>query len=295
MLLINASDIYYYYYICGRCNVFIKRSIPLNFLAIVFSRSLLLLTGLILLTQVFSGCNVSVDSTPPADSVDTSVPSDTTPGDTTGGSTSGGSTTGGSTSGGTTSGGEPPPVVNVAPVADPGTYQVVSPKDKVILDGTGSHDANGDTLSYIWTFISKPSGSQAVMSNRYMDKPSFTADMEGKYIIQLVVNDGEFDSMASNITVMAAAFSVTVSWSPNPDNPAGYAVYAGSTTSTATQLVQTLVRGSSGWDPAAPSIGIDSTTLLEAVGAGTQACFVIKAFNGVGTSDVSDSTCVNLP
>ena len=47
---------------------------------------------------------------------------------------------------------------NVAPVADAGNNQTVGVGDTVALDGTGSSDANGDPLTYLWSLVSAPRG-----------------------------------------------------------------------------------------------------------------------------------------
>jgi len=50
---------------------------------------------------------------------------------------------------------------NVAPVADAGGNQAVMVGDTVVLNGRGS-DANGDPLTFRWSFASVPEGSNAV-------------------------------------------------------------------------------------------------------------------------------------
>jgi hypothetical protein len=72
-------------------------------------------------------------------------------------------------------------------------------------------------------------------------------------------------------------------------------VYVGPSASNATKVAKILVKGDSGWNPDSPSAKIDGATVLDAVGSSDQACFVIKAYNGVGVSSASESTCVTLP
>ena len=48
---------------------------------------------------------------------------------------------------------------NVAPVASAGTAQTITGATLVTLSGTGSSDANGDTLSYKWYLTTKPAAS----------------------------------------------------------------------------------------------------------------------------------------
>ena len=83
---------------------------------------------------------------------------------------------------------------NVAPVAFPGYPRTVVLGDTVILNGSGSYDANGDDLSYHWTLVSAPPGSSATLINANTQNPSFVADAIGSYEVSLVVNDALLDS-----------------------------------------------------------------------------------------------------
>ena len=95
---------------------------------------------------------------------------------------------------------------NSAPVANAGAAQSVSIAAVVTLNGTGSTDANGDTLTYRWTLTSKPTNSTATLSSATSASPTFTADLAGSYVASLVVNDGKVDSTnTSTITVTASA------------------------------------------------------------------------------------------
>ena len=92
---------------------------------------------------------------------------------------------------------------NVAPVANTGAIQsvVIGP---VTLDGSGSTDANNDTLTYKWVLLAKPIGSAAALSSTTSAKPTFTADLAGVYVASLVVNDGKLNSEVVTTTVTAA-------------------------------------------------------------------------------------------
>jgi hypothetical protein len=95
---------------------------------------------------------------------------------------------------------------NSAPVANAGTAQSVSTAAVVTLNGTGSTDANGDTLTYRWTLTSKPTSSTAALSSATVASPTFTADLAGSYVASLVVNDSKVDSTnTSTVTVTASA------------------------------------------------------------------------------------------
>ncbi len=54
---------------------------------------------------------------------------------------------------------------NSPPVADAGADQAVRVNDIVQLDGSSSSDADGDTLTFKWSFTSVPDGSSAALSS----------------------------------------------------------------------------------------------------------------------------------
>ena len=93
---------------------------------------------------------------------------------------------------------------NSVPVANAGADQNVIKGEQVSLDGSGSSDANGDLLTYLWSFVSVPSGSTAALASSTTAKPSFKADLEGSYVVRLVVNDGTVDSVADTVTITAS-------------------------------------------------------------------------------------------
>ena len=95
------------------------------------------------------------------------------------------------------------PSVNTVPVSNAGADQNVLIGDIVTLDGSASSDADGDTLSYMWT-LTVPSGSQARLSDDTAVNPTFTPDVVGVYEVQLVVNDGTVSSTPDTVVVDAA-------------------------------------------------------------------------------------------
>ena len=98
---------------------------------------------------------------------------------------------------------------NSAPVAKAGANQNVVVGTTVTLDGTASTDANGDTLSYKWSLLYKPTNSLATLLSSSTSKPTFTADTAGTYVASLVVNDGQIDSATvASTTVIAEPLNV---------------------------------------------------------------------------------------
>ena len=91
---------------------------------------------------------------------------------------------------------------NSAPAANAGPDQTAVQGQVVTLDGSGSSDADGNALTYQWTFVEKPAGSAAVLSSPTALKPTFTVDVKGTYRLQLVVNDGEASSAPDLVDVV---------------------------------------------------------------------------------------------
>lgn len=94
---------------------------------------------------------------------------------------------------------------NSAPVANAGADQLnARVGTSVMLDGSSSSDADGHTLAYAWSLSAKPAGSAAVLSDPTAIGPSFTADVAGDYVAQLVVNDGFSNSTPDTVLIRAA-------------------------------------------------------------------------------------------
>ncbi len=93
---------------------------------------------------------------------------------------------------------------NSAPVANAGPDQNVATGSAVFLLGSNSSDADGDLLTYAWAFTDKPAGSSATLVNAETFRPSFTADLDGQYVLSLIVNDGTVNSVPDTVTVTAA-------------------------------------------------------------------------------------------
>ena len=71
----------------------------------------------------------------------------------------------------------------------------------VALDGSRSTDPNGDALTYSWSLLSVPTGSTATLAGRDGASPTFTADRNGEYVAQLIVNDGTVNSAPDTVLI----------------------------------------------------------------------------------------------
>ena len=91
--------------------------------------------------------------------------------------------------------------VNSSPVADAGEEQSVFVTDTVSLDGSGSSDADGDSLTFYWSFIEMPLGSTTTLSDPTAVTPTFMVDKAGTYEVQLIVNDGTYDSEPDTVII----------------------------------------------------------------------------------------------
>ncbi|MFC1751084.1 PKD domain-containing protein [Pseudomonadota bacterium] len=100
-------------------------------------------------------------------------------------------------------------VPNNAPIANAGIDQSVITGNAVFLDGSGSSDVDGDSISYAWTLDSAPSGSASSLISSATQTPSITPDLDGTYIISLVVNDGVTDSVPDTVNIVATPVSNT--------------------------------------------------------------------------------------
>ncbi len=101
------------------------------------------------------------------------------------------------------------------PVANAGPNQNVTVGAVVLLNGTGSSDADHDPLTYTWSFLSRPSGSAATLSSTTAAQPTFLADVAGAYVAQLIVNDTFVNSNPSTVLI-TAAITPAISLTPDP-------------------------------------------------------------------------------
>ena len=94
---------------------------------------------------------------------------------------------------------------NVPPVAEAGANQTAVTGLKVCLDGSQSSDKDGDSLTFLWTMVSLPDGSNASLDNSISARPCFTPDKDGQYTFRLVVDDGISESVPDDVSIDAAS------------------------------------------------------------------------------------------
>ncbi len=94
---------------------------------------------------------------------------------------------------------------NQPPIVNAGVDQTVTAGAQVTLNGAGSSDPNGDSLSYQWQQVSGPS---VTLTNANSANPSFAAPtnlaQDVTLSFQLVVSDGQFSSLPDAVSVDSA-------------------------------------------------------------------------------------------
>ncbi|MCA9420985.1 MAG: hypothetical protein KC592_08205, partial [Nitrospira sp.] len=91
--------------------------------------------------------------------------------------------------------------INSPPVAEAGLDQTAFVAQSVLLNGNGSYDVDGDALSFSWSFVSIPAGSRTALFNPTSSTPDFLVDLTGTYQVQLIVNDGQEDSLPAMVLI----------------------------------------------------------------------------------------------
>ncbi len=88
---------------------------------------------------------------------------------------------------------------NRAPVAVAGSDRATEPEQRLLLDGAGSYDPDGDALAFRWTLLSAPAGAGAGLeigqaAGLQASQAALTPDRPGTWLVALSVSDGRLDS-----------------------------------------------------------------------------------------------------
>lgn len=90
---------------------------------------------------------------------------------------------------------------NRVPRADAGDDQSgIKAQNTVHLDGSGSNDPDGDELTYFWGVVSSP-GAAPPIAGADEVRATFVPQAQGTYVIELTVDDGEFQD-TDTVTIM---------------------------------------------------------------------------------------------
>src|SRR5262245_21379276 len=106
---------------------------------------------------------------------------------------------------------------NTPPVADAGADQTTLAGAPVTLNGSGSSDADGDSITFAWTITQRPAGSTAALSDASAVMPAFVADVEGQYQVSLIVNDGRVNSAPDTVSVNTTPGNTPPAANAGPD------------------------------------------------------------------------------
>lgn len=98
-------------------------------------------------------------------------------------------------------------ISDTVPTARAGDDFLVATDSLTRLNGSGSIDPTSKGLTYSWTFVSRPPGSSAALSDADTALPTFTPDVDGDYEIQLAVQDGDGDTASDSVVVTATEFA----------------------------------------------------------------------------------------
>ncbi|GEM_PF-382678 len=87
---------------------------------------------------------------------------------------------------------------NNVPLANAGLDFTAQVGQTIMFDGSGSRDPDGNPLSFVW---SQTGGPSVVLSNPSLAKPTFIPQVTGIYTFQLVVSDGQLQSLPDLVRI----------------------------------------------------------------------------------------------
>ena len=89
---------------------------------------------------------------------------------------------------------------NSEPIADAGEDVTAQTGQLSKLDGSGSSDADGDSLSFVWREL-KVNPVSGLLPDSTATSPTFTPDVPGTYLFTLIVTDGQASSPPDTVVV----------------------------------------------------------------------------------------------
>ena len=102
---------------------------------------------------------------------------------------------------------EDPAPVGQPPSADAGDNLQATVNSSVPLNGSGSADPDGGTLTYAWELTTRPDGSSASVTSPAQAIATFTPDLPGTYVATLTVTDTD-NNRASDATTIEVSEAV---------------------------------------------------------------------------------------
>jgi hypothetical protein len=128
--------------------------------------------------------------------------------------------------------------VSSPPVANAGRDTTLVPEQTYLrISGKASYDADNDPITYLWTLISAPPGSDSILQGgQESGITSLKMDAEGVFLIQLIVFDGYQYSLPDTIAVtvlstgLATLTSNQIVVYPNPSTGKVYISLPGNET-----------------------------------------------------------------
>ena len=106
---------------------------------------------------------------------------------------------------------------NVAPRANAGPDASAAPARPITLDGSASRDPNNTTITYSWRIVEQPPGSHPTLTNATSAKPTFTADVPGRYVLALTCSDGSLTSTVDQVVIIVATGNLPPVANAGPD------------------------------------------------------------------------------
>ena len=113
--------------------------------------------------------------------------------------------------------------VNRAPIANAGNDVAALTGATVALDGSGSTDPDGNSLSYAWTQLPDPGVPTVTLTGGSTAKPTFVPTAPGAYRFELTVSDSKLDDTDTVVV------TVTQNAAPIADAGADLAGFTGKT------------------------------------------------------------------